>query len=68
MSEEWKPGDVVVLKSGSPKMVVVRILAPGKAKDSDEGDVWCSWWSVRKGKFDRRLFSAETLKKAPAGK
>ena len=38
-----KPGDIVQLKTGGPKMVVMRIVVHGQHKDREAE---CYWWAV----------------------
>jgi uncharacterized protein YodC (DUF2158 family) len=51
----WKIGDVVVLKSGSPKMTVAGVL--------DDGAVRCDWFD-KDGKAQYKVFSGASLEKA----
>jgi len=44
---EFKVGDVVVLKSGGPKMTVA------EAKANDPGHVWTSWFAGAKNERAR---------------
>jgi uncharacterized protein YodC (DUF2158 family) len=46
MADEFKPGDVVELKSGGPKMTVAKIgpVAMGSSKL----EVWCEWFDGSK--------------------
>jgi uncharacterized protein YodC (DUF2158 family) len=58
MSNQFKPGDVVVLKSGGPKMTVESV---GNAFGGTER-VWCVWFEgIKKMDSD---FSPESLKHA----
>jgi len=41
MADAFKPGDVVTLKSGGPKMTVAQV---GNAAMSGEPTVWCVWF------------------------
>jgi uncharacterized protein YodC (DUF2158 family) len=50
VTEEIKPGDVVVLKSGGPKMTV---------KFVEDGEAACSWFT--NDKVSERRFSIEML-------
>lgn len=54
MADELKPGDVVRLKSGGPKMTVSKI---------DGSRLWCEWFDD-KNKHDGRYFEAHLLEKA----
>lgn len=55
MTEQWKPGDVVVLKSGGPKMTI---------KFVEHGEACCTWFQG--GKVSEQRFSLEMLQ-APRG-
>lgn len=48
MADEFKPGDVVVLKSGGPLMTVLEVggLPGSKAR------VYCSWFDGKNEKHD----------------
>lgn len=54
MSEEFKPGDVVVLKSGGPKMTI--------AFRAESGNAWVCHWFEGATRRDGG-FVPETLKK-----
>jgi uncharacterized protein YodC (DUF2158 family) len=56
MSEQFKPGDVVELKSGGPKMTVEEV-------DEEAGGVFCTWFDEG-NQPQQRNFIAATLKKA----
>ncbi|ULB09567.1 DUF2158 domain-containing protein [Cereibacter azotoformans] len=48
MKDEFKPGDIVQLKSGGPAMTVEGRASPG-------GKYWCDWFkgaSRERGAFD----------------
>jgi len=45
MADEIKPGDVVQLKSGGPKMVVYDIQPE---QYSSQPSVWCEWFDDKK--------------------
>ena len=53
---EWKVGDVVQIKSGSPPMTV-HTLTP-------EGDCNCVWFVNGEPKYG--TFASETLRKVPS--
>ncbi len=56
MSDEFKPGDIVQLKSGSPKMTVTSvgtILGVPRA--------WCTW--SEGGKSQSEVFPVESLER-----
>jgi uncharacterized protein YodC (DUF2158 family) len=52
MSETFKVGDEVKLKSGGPAMTVEEV---------NEGDILCVWFDGKKA--DRQIFQSATLKK-----
>lgn len=67
----FKQGDTVQLKSGGPKMTVMRIFGEGEATVGDEfaklkgakkGDVICKWFVGTEPKDD--VFPVDALKKA----
>ena len=51
---EFRTGDVVRLKSGGPKMTVIRIK---------ESDVWCNWFLVDQDVPKMHSFKPEMLEK-----
>lgn len=51
---DFKPGDVVILKSGGPLMTVV-----GKKSDG----IHCCWFSEKDDNFKQFTFPAEMLEK-----
>lgn len=53
MAEEIKAGDIVVLKSGGPKMTVAWV---------EEGDALCEWFDAKNESKTKR-FSVEVLTK-----
>jgi uncharacterized protein YodC (DUF2158 family) len=53
----FKVGDVVRLKSGSPKMTVEYI-----ERTSTKISVHCIWWNENTNEFDREVFPADALK------
>ncbi|WP_333986583.1 YodC family protein [Providencia huaxiensis] len=53
MSEIFNSGDIVKLKSGSPKMTVDGY--------SNLGDVICVWYDENKSDFVKKKFSEESL-------
>jgi uncharacterized protein YodC (DUF2158 family) len=57
MADEFKPGDVVELKSGGPRMTVIRIgpVTMGGTKH----EVWCEWFDGNKKSRDH--FTRESL-------
>jgi uncharacterized protein YodC (DUF2158 family) len=56
MANQFKPGDVVVLRSGGPKMTVMRV-----GKDSfDAPSLLCVWFEGTKREEGR--FHADALK------
>jgi uncharacterized protein YodC (DUF2158 family) len=59
MAEEFQKGDVVVLKSGGPKMTVSNT---GDSAFGGGYKVWCVWFEKTK-KFED-TFEPEVLKKA----
>ncbi len=72
--QELKIGDVVMLKSGGPKMTIQRILGDSKdvstkvqdealkiIKGNKEGDVVCQWFDENASKND--IFPVESLVK-----
>jgi uncharacterized protein YodC (DUF2158 family) len=61
MSEEWKPGDVVRLKSGGPTMTVVTV---GESQFG-EPTVWCEWFDD-KNQPQKHTFSPTSLQTPPA--
>lgn len=58
MSEQFKTGDVVQLKSGGPKMTVSQA---GKAAMTGKLSVWCDWFDGTK-KMEG-TFPPESLKR-----
>lgn len=54
MSKEWKVGDVVLLKSGGPKMTVSNVT-----RDDGNLKVWCTWFDG--SKKNDAPFPADTL-------
>ena len=54
--EQFKPGDVVRLKSGGPNMTVTQV---GERAMTQEPEVWCVWFVGTK-KFED-TFSPEAL-------
>jgi uncharacterized protein YodC (DUF2158 family) len=52
--QEWKPGDLVVLKSGGPVMTVNTVF--------DDGDVRCAWFNGKK--HETADVNAATLRRA----
>lgn len=59
MADAFKPGDVVALKSGGPKMTVTQV---GIANLTGEPTVWCVWFDGVKKLED--TFPPESLKVA----
>jgi uncharacterized protein YodC (DUF2158 family) len=57
MSEEFKAGDVVELKSGGPRMTVSQT---GEHAMSGRFMIWCDWFDGKKKVSDS--FPPETLK------
>ncbi|ENS1319564.1 MULTISPECIES: YodC family protein [Morganellaceae] len=53
MSEKFNSGDVVRLKSGSPKMTVDGY--------SNLGDVICVWYDSKKNDYPKKTFSEDAL-------
>jgi uncharacterized protein YodC (DUF2158 family) len=54
-TQVFKPGDVVVLKSGSPKMTVAFV--------NSEGAVWVSWYDFNTNNLKEQVkLQADTLK------
>lgn len=45
MAEEFKKGDVVVLKSGGPRMTVANV---GASALDGEQTIWCIWFEKTK--------------------
>ncbi len=60
MSEEVKVGDVVRLKSGGPKMVVVAI---DTTQFDTELSAWCEWFD-EKNKPQKETFKLIAVEKA----
>jgi uncharacterized protein YodC (DUF2158 family) len=61
MSEQWKPGDVVRLKSGGPKMTVIE-----QSQDQNgEPAVHCEWFDEDR-KPQRHAFAPTSLQTPPA--
>ncbi len=58
MAEEFKPGDIVCLKSGSPKMTVSQV---GESALTGKLTVWCVWFEGSKRNED--TFPPESLEK-----
>ena len=56
MADEFKPGDVVVLKSGGPDMTVEKI-------STFNGDVVCQWFGGRK--LEKGSFPPASLTHVP---
>lgn len=57
MADTFKPGDIVELKSGSPKMTVVMV--------SNEGNVWCTWYDFNTNTWREQIkFQSVILKQA----
>jgi len=59
MSESFKPGDIVRLKSGGPAMTVTRLGPTGV-----ENGVTCQWFND-KSKLKTGAFSQDALKAVP---
>ena len=62
MHDQFKPGDVVILKSGGPKMTVSRVGAV-----NGKPTVWCDWFEGAKkihGAFDPNSLQHATIFKA----
>lgn len=57
MADQFNPGDVVVLKSGGPKMTVETV---GNEAFGGKMKVWCVWFEDTKQKSGN--FALETLK------
>jgi len=53
----FKEGDIVKLKSGSPKMTVEYI-----ERTSNRISVHCIWWNESKNEFNREVFPANALR------
>lgn len=45
MNGTFKPGDIVVLKSGGPKMTVVYEGTPNSNHQQQEGNYQCVWFN-----------------------
>ena len=54
MSNELKPGDVVILKSGGPRMTV-------RSRTAD-GDLFCNWFNGRE--LEGSTFANVTLERS----
>lgn len=55
MSDALNPGDVVQLRSGGPKMTVVRV-----SNERDGATVWCEWFDD-KGAPVKRSFAPSSV-------
>jgi len=60
MAEQFKAGDVVHLKSGSPDMTIENV---GKTAFSDTESVWCVWFDGKKQMRD--TFALEAVEVVP---
>lgn len=56
MAENLKAGDIVELKSGSPKMTISHL---------DQYKAYCIWWNETKGTFSSDEFQLNTLQLSP---
>ena len=54
---EFKSGDVVVLRSGGPKMTVTQVAAPGFGNDAPLA--YCTWFAGKKNEHGN--FRLETI-------
>jgi uncharacterized protein YodC (DUF2158 family) len=54
MPEQFKTGDVVMLKSGGPKMTITKI--------NSSSEVWCAWFEG--SKKSSSYFESNSLKHA----
>ena len=65
MSDDFKPGDVVRLKSGGPRMTVDHIGPQHMASETNAAQ--CSWFQDEKGKQVRKQewFALTSLEKVP---
>ena len=61
---DFKPGDIVQLKSDGPSMTVESISLPGHSTDSTVNCVWFTSVSSQTEELKRASFKPETLKKA----
>lgn len=59
MANEYKPGDIVQLKSGGPSMTVSTVTKDGEA-------YWCEWF--KGASKERAMFEEVTLKEYEAPK
>ena len=57
MPDEIKPGDIVVLQSGGPKMTVTEVKPINNVVKA-----WCSWF-VTGDKEEKGVFPVASLKK-----
>ncbi len=57
--EQMAIGDIVQLKSGGPKMVVIR----HRQDDKDSLTFCCQWWNESAAKYDEADFISRALKK-----
>lgn len=60
MSQTFKPTDVVMVRSGGPRMTVTQV---GEAAMTGEPRVWCTWFEGTKKRED--TFAPEALIQAP---
>lgn len=55
--QEFKPGDVVRLKSGGPKMTIAFKYV------NDDNNYMCTWWVETTSQFGEKSFEGATLVK-----
>lgn len=57
MTDQFKPGDIVQLKSGGPKMTVK------ESASTDKNIIYCQWFAG--SKLESGAFRSESLQAAP---
>jgi uncharacterized protein YodC (DUF2158 family) len=70
MADEIKAGDIVVLKSGGPKMTVSQV---GERQFDPRQHAWCDWFIQEHGNWTKRddvfpLTSLKRLDESDAGR
>ena len=60
MVDQFKPGDIVKLKSGGPAMTVTQIVTT----DRGRLQVWCKWFDDNR--LTENFFPPEALEPTPA--
>lgn len=58
--EKFNPGDIVQLKSGGPKMTVIKLE---KYRLEPEEKALCAWFNDIQGKYESLAFTMDALNK-----